>query len=85
MSREELLEAIRGHLEEELGVAPDSISGATRFRDDLDADSLDLYTLLQELEDRFGLRLADEDAAKIETVDDAIDTVIAKLGGEQGS
>lgn len=85
MTREEVLEAIRSHLAEELGVEPASVSGATRFRDDLDADSLDLYTLLQELEDRYGLRLADDEAARIETVDEAVAVVLAKLGGEQGS
>lgn len=85
MSREELLDAIRGHLAEELEVDPSSIDGGTRFREDLDADSLDLYTLLQEMEDRYGLKLSDEDAARIETVDQAIDVVMSKLGGEQGS
>lgn len=85
MTREELLEAIREHLAEELEVDPQKIHGGTNFREDLEADSLDLYTLLQELEDRYGIRLSDEDAARIETVDQAIDLVIARLSGEQGS
>ena len=85
MTREELIEAVRSHLVEELDVDPSAVTEATNLRDDLDADSLDLYTLLQELEDSYGVRLADEDVAKIETVGQAVDLVLTKLGGEQGS
>ena len=85
MTREELIEAVRAHLVEELDVDPAAVTEATNFRDDLDADSLDLYTLLQELEDTQGIRIPDEEAVKIETVGQAVDLVLAKLGGEQGS
>ena len=40
----------------------------TRFKDDLEADSLDLYTLVQELEDSYGVKMSDEEAARILTV-----------------
>ena len=46
MTREQILCAIRAHLAEELEVDPTSIGEATRFREDLEADSLDLYTLV---------------------------------------
>jgi len=85
MNREEIIGAIRAHLADELDVDPSTVVEATNFRDDLEADSLDLYTLLQELEDRYGLKLSDQEAASIETVGDAVAMVIAKLGGEQGS
>jgi acyl carrier protein len=85
MNREEIIGAIRAHLADELDVDPSTVIEATNFRDDLEADSLDLYTLLQELEDRYGLKLSDQEAASIETVGDAVAMVIAKLGGEQGS
>ena len=49
MTRDEVLELIREHLADELQVDPDRITEATHFRDDLSADSLDLYTLVQEL------------------------------------
>ena len=68
MTREEVLDLIRNHLADELEVAPDTIGESTRFREDLDADSLDLYTLVQELEDTYGVAISDEDAAKILTV-----------------
>jgi acyl carrier protein len=56
MNRRQVFELIRGHLADELEVDPDGISEATRFREDLEADSLDLYTLVQELEDSYGVR-----------------------------
>ena len=51
MTREEVLELIRTHLADELEVDPARIEPSTRFREDLAADSLDLYTLVQELDD----------------------------------
>jgi acyl carrier protein len=77
MTREEVAELIRGHLADELDVEPDVINDGTRFREDLDADSLDLYTLVQELEDSYGVRMTDEQAAAITTVGQAVDFVLA--------
>ena len=68
---------IRGHLAEELDVDPGTIGEETRFKEDLEADSLDLYTLVQEFEDSYGVRISDEDAASILTVGQAIDFVLA--------
>jgi acyl carrier protein len=78
MSREEVFNAIRDHLADELEVDPESISEDTRFKEDLDADSLDLYTLVQELEDSYGVKMSDEEAARITTVGLAVDFVLAK-------
>ena len=50
---------------------------STHFRDDLSADSLDLYSLVQELEDTYGLKMSDEEAARIHTVREAVDFVLA--------
>ncbi|HZO35683.1 MAG TPA: acyl carrier protein [Solirubrobacteraceae bacterium] len=77
MTRDEVLSLIRAHLADELNLDGDSIDEATHFRDDLEADSLDLYTLVQELEDSYGMRMPDEDAAKIVTVGQAVDYVVA--------
>ena len=54
MTREQVLELVRAHLADELAVDPARIDESTRFREDLEADSLDLYTLVQELEDQYG-------------------------------
>lgn len=77
MTREEVFSLIRAHLADELEVDPARIEEGTRFREDLEADSLDLYTLVQELEDSYGVKLSDEDAARITTVGQAVDVVVA--------
>jgi acyl carrier protein len=78
MTREEVFALVQAHLADELEVEPDRITEATRFKEDLDADSLDLYTLVQELEDTYGVRMTDEEAAGITTVGAAVDFVLAK-------
>jgi acyl carrier protein len=79
MDREKVMKLVREHLSTELEVAPERIQPDTRFRDDLDADSLDLYELVMELEDQYGIRVSEEEAAEIETVGDAIDFVCARV------
>jgi acyl carrier protein len=77
MTREEVLERIREHLAAELSVEPGRIDEDTRFREDLEADSLDLVELVVELEDSYGIRIPDEQAAQIVTVGQAADFVAA--------
>ena len=77
MTRDDVVTLIRGHLADELDLDPQSISEDTRFKEDLEADSLDLYTLVQELEDTYGTRMSDEEAAGILTVGQAVDFVLA--------
>jgi acyl carrier protein len=80
LSRAEVLEKVRHHLATELEVPTDEIAESTRFREDLDADSLDLYELVMELEDTYGIRVSEEDAARIETVGQAVDFVAGRQG-----
>jgi acyl carrier protein len=77
MTREQVFELIQTHLADELDVDLQNIDEATRFKEDLEADSLDLYTLVQELEDTYGVEMSDEQAAKILTVGQAVDFVLA--------
>ena len=77
MERDEVLERIREHLATELEVDPERIGDSTRFREDLEADSLDLVELVVELEDSYGIRIPDEQAARILTVGQAADYVAA--------
>jgi acyl carrier protein len=77
MTRDEVLEQIRTYLADELEVDPTRIESSTRFREDLSADSLDLYTLVQELDDTYGVKLSDEEAARIQTVGAAVDFVLS--------
>ena len=85
MNREQIFSLIRAHLADELEVDPDSVTESTRFREDLEADSLDLYTLVQELEDSYGVKISDEEAAKILTVGQAVDFVLASGVGARAS
>ena len=83
MTREQVLERVRAHLADELAIEPDQIGESTRFREDLEADSLDLYTLVQELEDQYSIQISDEQAAKILTVGQAVDFVLATDGADR--
>jgi len=81
MTREQVFSLIQSHLADELELDPARISESTRFKQDLEADSLDLYTLVQELEDSYGLKISDEEASKILTVGQAVDFVLACSAG----
>ena len=86
MSREQVFELIRAHLADELELDLESIHESTRFKQDLEADSLDLYTLVQELEDSYGVKISDEEAAKILTVDFVLASGVApSAAASQGS
>ena len=79
LSRDEVMDKVREHLAAELEVDESEIGESTRFRDDLDADSLDLYELVMELEDSYGVKVSNEDTARITTVGDAVDFVLERL------
>jgi acyl carrier protein len=80
LSRADVLQKVREHLSTELEVPLDQITESTRMREDLDADSLDLYELVMELEDTYGISVSEEEAADIETVAQAVDFVAGRLG-----
>jgi acyl carrier protein len=77
LDREQVLALIREHLADELDLDPAAVTEMTRFKEDLEADSLDLYTLVQELEDTYRVAMSDEQAARILTVGAAVDFVLA--------
>jgi acyl carrier protein len=77
MNRADVFELVRSHLADELDLDPGRVAEGSRFKEDLDADSLDLYTLVQELEDSYGVTMTDEQAAEIVTVRQAVDFVLA--------
>ncbi|MFL5899290.1 MAG: acyl carrier protein [Solirubrobacterales bacterium] len=78
MNREEVLTLVREHLAEELEVEIERIAEGTRFKEDLDADSLDLYELVMELEDRYGVTVTEQQATHIKTVGDAVGFVVER-------
>ena len=77
MNRDAVFELIRDHLADELDIDPARVQVSSRFKEDLEADSLDLYTLVQELEDSYGVTMTDEQAAEILTAGQAVDFVLA--------
>jgi len=80
LDRDQVMAKVREHLSAELQVSAAEIGDTTSFRDDLDADSLDLYELVLELEDTYGVSVSEEEAAKIETVGQAVEFVVQRLG-----
>jgi acyl carrier protein len=83
MTRDEVLSYIRAHLADELELDPARVEEGTRFKEDLEADSLDLYSLVQELEDTYGVRMSDDEAARIKTVGQAVDFVLVNVGDRE--
>lgn len=78
MTRDEVMDLVREHLVTELELKPEEITPEARFKDDFDADSLDLYELVMELEDRYEISVSEKEASEIVTVKDAVDFVLAK-------
>ena len=68
-------ERIRTIVVDLLGVEPERVVPAARFREDLDADSLDLVELIMKFEEEFGGEISDEDAQKITTVGEAVNYI----------
>ena len=61
-----------------LGVDEGKVTREARFREDLEADSLDIVELIMALEDRMGIEISDEDAQNITTVGGAVDYIDGK-------
>ena len=72
-------EKVKNIIVELLAVDPSKVTKEARFREDLEADSLDLVELIMEFEDEFGSEISDEDAQKITTVGDAVAFLEEKL------
>ena len=79
MEREEALSALREVAVEVLSVEPDTVVDGARFKEDLDADSLDLVELVMGLEERFDISVPEEDLENVATVGQAVDLVLAKV------
>ncbi len=72
-------ERVREIIVELLGVDPAKVTPDARFREDLEADSLDLVELIMEFEQEFGGEISDEEAQKIETVGQAIQYIETQM------
>lgn len=72
MSKEEIFEKVKVIIVDQLGVDEDKVTMDASFRDDLEADSLDLVELIMAFEEEFGGEISDEEAQKITTVGEAV-------------
>jgi acyl carrier protein len=79
MAEQTTFERIKAIIVELLGVDPTKIVPEARFREDLEADSLDLVELIMEFEEKFGGEISDEDAQKITTVAHAVEYVETRM------
>jgi acyl carrier protein len=82
MERVEALDALREVAVEVLSVESDAVTEEARFKEDLDADSLDLVELVMGLEERFDISVPEEDLEDVATVGQAVDLVMAKVAAK---
>ena len=68
-----MLEKVKAVVAEKLNVDESEITESTSFKDDLDADSLDLFEMVMALEEEFGIEIPSEDLEKLVTVGDVLD------------
>jgi acyl carrier protein len=73
------LERVRDIIVELLGADPVKVVTEARFREDLDADSLDLVELIMAIEEEFGGEISDDDAQKITTVGEAVTYIDTRM------
>jgi len=80
LDREEIFAKVKGLIVEQLGVDEDKVTLEANFREDLEADSLDLVELIMAFEEEFGGEISDEEAQEITTVGQAVDYLVKHLG-----
>ena len=82
MERSEALVTIKEVAAEVLSVDPELVTETARFKEDLDADSLDLVELVMGLEERFDISVPEEDLEDVTTVGQAVDLVLSKVASK---
>jgi acyl carrier protein len=80
MERAAALATIQDVAAEVLSVEPAQVTEGARFKEDLDADSLDLVELVMGLEERFDIEVPEDDLEGVTTVGQAVDLVLTKVG-----
>lgn len=77
-----LFEEVKNIIVEKLHVPPEKLTEDAHFINDLGADSLDITTLLMEVNDKYGIDIPDEDAQKLDTVGKLVNYLKEKLNRE---
>ncbi|HMS24463.1 MAG TPA: acyl carrier protein [Acidimicrobiia bacterium] len=79
MQREEIFTTIKDLATELLGVDADKVTNEARFKEDLDADSLDIVEFVMGMEEKFDVELPESEVEGVTTVGQAVDLVASKL------
>jgi len=79
MTEQEVFERIKAIIVDVLGIDESQITMDSRFREDLEADSLDLVELIMAMEEAFDAEISDEEAQKIQTVGEAVKYIVERM------
>ncbi|APX03616.1 acyl carrier protein [Arthrobacter sp. NPDC093125] len=74
-SNEEILAGLAEIVNEETGLAPEAVELDKSFTEDLDIDSISMMTIVVNAEEKFGVRIPDEEVKNLKTVGDAVDFI----------
>lgn len=79
MNQEDVFQKVKAIIVEQLGVDESAVTMDARFREDLEADSLDLVELIMAFEEEFGGEIEDEEAEAITSVGEAVKFLLGKM------
>ena len=80
LSEQEILSGLAEIVNEETGLPADAVQLDKSFTDDLDIDSLSMMTIVVNAEEKFGVRIPDDDVKNLKTVGDAVAYIAAAQG-----
>ena len=80
LSQSEVLAGLAEIVNDETGIATEAVQLDKSFTDDLDIDSISMMTIVVNAEDKFGVKIPDEDVKNLITVGDAVNFITAAQG-----
>ncbi len=77
LSNEEVLSGLAELIHDETGIAPDAVEAGKSFTDDLDIDSISMMTIVVNAEEKFDVKIPDEEVKNLVTVGDAVSFIVS--------